>query len=440
MKKRILCTIIMASLILSMTACGSTDTADTASTEEVTVSVENNDEASADNSEEAETEPTAEAETEAENEAETEAPIEVQDIYHCSFFTNGYAYLSCRDGSEYIFNAKDNTVMLKDNDEWNCTSIYPFGDYIFLPDYNISYVVDPQTGEIAFKSGDDDLYIHAWDNEAQKLVITKKEESFEGNKLYVGVMNNKLEWDYELTEVTSDALSGANPASCSYLPFGDKLLVTDFSKKLMVYSLKDKTLTDMSDDFTPRFLSTDKGKHICYDHNCIDLMCFDSDGEIKKICEPDDGANINIISNTIVINYRNNWSFYDLDLNKLGFDLSSYDIKEILDVNSEFIAFAAENPDGVVYTIIMDKNNNIIGDPIKTTYYDVVLTDDYAVLTGMKIIVNLKTGEAKEAAYSIEYVDNATGKMIVKSSDDHNFYLVDPADPDTLINPLEIAK
>lgn len=426
-----------------MTACGSTDTADTASTEEVTVSAENNDEASADNADEAETESNAEteAETEVETEAETEAPIEIQAIHHCSFFTNGYAYLSCKDGSEYIFNAKDNTVMLKDNDEWNCTSIYPFGDYIFLPDYNISYVVDPKTGEIAFKNGDDDLYIHAWNNEAQKLVITKKEESFEGNKFYVGVMNNKLEWDYELTEVKSDTLSGDKLASCAYFPFGDKLLVTDFSRNLMVYSLKDKTLTDMSDDFIPGFcFSTDKGKHICYAQNHTDLMCFDSDGEIKKICETDDSANFNIISNTIVVNYKNDWSFYDPDLNKLGFDLSSYDIEKILDVNSEFIAFAAKNPDGVTYTIIMDKNNNIIGDPIKTTYYDVVLTDDYAVLTGMKIIVNLKTGEAKEAAYSIEYVDNATGKMMVESSDDRNIYLVDPADPDTLINPLEIAK
>ena len=87
----------------------------------------------------------------------------------------------------------------------------------------------------------------------------------------------------------------------------------------------------------------------------------------------------------------------------------------------------------------MDKNNNLIVDPIKTTYYT-ILTDNYAIIPGINMIINLKTGEAKEAAYNIKYVDNATGKMMVESSDGVNFYLVDPADPDTLINPLEIAK
>lgn len=438
MKKKILCTIIMASLILSMTACGSTDTADTASTEEVSVSAESSDEASADNGEEAETE--SNAETEAETEVETEAPIEVQAITYCSFFKNGYAYLSCEDGNAYIFNAKDNTVMLKDNDEWGGSSIFSFGDYILLPG-NTSYVVDPKADEVKFKSGDDGLYIHAWDTEAQKLVITKKEESFDGNKFYVGVMNNKLEWDYELTEITSDALSGDKLAACTYLLFGDKLLITNFSKNLMVYSLKDKTLTDMSDDFNPGFCtSTDKGKHICYAKNRTDLMGFGSDGEIKKICETNDNALFNIISNTIVINYRDDWSFYDLDFNKLGFDLSSYDVENIVDVNSDFIAFEAKNPDGAAYTIIMDKNNKLIGEPIKSANYGVVLTDDYAILIGMNMIVNLKTGETKEVAYNIQYVDNATGKMMVESSDDYDIYLVDPAEPDTLINPLEIAK
>ena len=99
----------------------------------------------------------------------------------------------------------------------------------------------------------------------------------------------------------------------------------------------------------------------------------------------------------------------------------------------------------LTYTIILDKNGNRVVDPIKGTsrsnYDDMCLYGDYVIDTYSDYIVNCKTGEMKtysDSSLRVEEFDSTGGKLLMES--DGNYYLADPSDPETLINPFEIAQ
>ena len=93
-----------------------------------------------------------------------------------------------------------------------------------------------------------------------------------------------------------------------------------------------------------------------------------------------------------------------------------------------------------VYTIILDKDGNRVVEPFINTYGgNFVMIGDY-VMNGSRII-NCKTGEIKEwaddYAYEIFNFFPEAEKLFVTF--DGAYYIVDVSDPETLINPFEIA-
>jgi len=112
----------------------------------------------------------------------------------------------------------------------------------------------------------------------------------------------------------------------------------------------------------------------------------------------------------------------DSNCNALDFDLSEYSVQTIWDATEDYILFTAVNPNGNYYTLI--------------TYFK----GDYAILSP-KHIINCKTGEVKTYAddkISIEAFDKDSGMLLMKS--DGAYYLADPSDPNTLLNPFELAQ
>ena len=66
---------------------------------------------------------------------------------------------------------------------------------------------------------------------------------------------------------------------------------------------------------------------------------------------------------------------------------------------------------------------------------------DYVINTYADYIVNCKTGEMKtysDDSLRLEGFDSTSGKLIMES--DGYYYLADITDPETLINPFEIAE
>lgn len=132
----------------------------------------------------------------------------------------------------------------------------------------------------------------------------------------------------------------------------------------------------------------------------------------------------------------------DNDFNVVNFDLSEYKIRQIYDLTEDYAVFASESSDGIVYTVILDKNGKRIIEPMKGKSQASII-GDYVIICGKKTdyVINCKTGETKtyedNKVYDIVSYDIESGLMLVKADD--AYYLADPSDPDTLINPFEYA-
>lgn len=164
----------------------------------------------------------------------------------------------------------------------------------------------------------------------------------------------------------------------------------------------------------------------------------------KETIELDDGYNwVGDGKDCIWFSNDNNDIIIDSNGNVLDLDygLSEYNLSSLYDLSVDYIVFLAKNTDGDEYTIILDKDGNRVIDPIKgsrnSDYMNIY--GDYIVYAKYddSFIVNCKTGEIKNDIY-IEKFDPDSGKLLIKS--DGNYYLADVSDPDTLINPFEVAE
>lgn len=71
----------------------------------------------------------------------------------------------------------------------------------------------------------------------------------------------------------------------------------------------------------------------------------------------------------------------------------------------------------------------------------ICIYSDYIINTDSKYIINGKTGEMKrysDGNLRVFGFDSNSGKLIMY--DNYNYYLADITDPETLINPFEIAE
>lgn len=127
------------------------------------------------------------------------------------------------------------------------------------------------------------------------------------------------------------------------------------------------------------------------------------------------------------------------DYKDMGFDLSGYDVTSIYDVKENVIAFSAKNPDGDTYTIIMNKDGSLVTDPIKGYYERLTFCGNYVVNDSKDTIIDCKTGEVKISENKItSNINSEAGVMVMKS--EGKYYLAYPADPETLLNPFELAQ
>lgn len=455
--KKIVSMALIAALIVSAAGCGKKAPAETTAKIETTTAATETvkettaKEAAGENSAEETAETTAEAE-----ETTTTAPEEASEYAGLSMsnpiiFKNGSLYFEASNGTKYLYQVAENKIY-EINDDWTHSNskLLKTGDMIWvwyweLFDYYAipicECVVNAATNEVMYKYGNDDgLKFRNINPETGRMLVTKVEKGFSGNTISIGVMNNKGEWENPLTEFSIDGVKTDELNNCRYTLMGDYALLSGGSMSY-IYSFKDNKISEIegfSGGIANRTLNYDKVIGSNYDG----ILIIDSTGESKQIYQYESGYGFAheeyFIGDGIVINDGNKYTILSADDYKdMGFDLSEYNVIGVHDVEENVIAFRVRNPDGDAYTIIMNKDGSFVTEPIKHKG-EVTLCGDYAIIRSTKTLLNLKTGESKTIGNVGDWVDDKTG--MVTAEEDGAWYLVDLSDPDTLINPFEIAQ
>lgn len=464
MKKRILSILLMSALVLSMTACGAdTETPDTTEGAEATTTAA----VEEDTPEATTTAPETEAIT-----TTTEAPpVEAAKITTFSGLKNGYMAFSADNDKSYIYNIKNNAFTEIDSEY--CT--FQYGDdmvyatcitdnvaMIVTNPYEsqcIGAVIDLSNGEIILEMNEDsDVYYGGlYNNITGDMLFIQKEESFEGNTIKFAVMNSKGEWlndfsDSEAFYVGKDYWHGR--------PFDGNLLMYkedgNGGYSYYIYSLENKTHTPVnlpSDYWTfssyglgdklllapyyalgTWYLLDGQGETTPLEYKVSGLSDYGILTEEKKIL---DTETLEVIYDFSEYGEGDSWYSYDY-----GFNVA-------IASPEERYAVKLENPNGDSYIGIYDKSGNELVKPFKVEFsWNGFFSGDYFVAYESfegNAIANCATGEVKtyentkdELGYYIKDFDEELGLMVVES--DGYYYLVDPANPETLINPFEIAE
>ncbi len=478
MKKRIISALLTSALILSMTACGAdTETPESTTTDSAEATTTTTAAIDEDTAEAITT--TAPKETE-ETTTTTEAPpVESAKIRTFSGLNNGYMAFTADDDMSYLYNITEKTFT--EIDGKYCTFEYDDGS-IFSTQINgdIAYIVTDiildygngggnkcygaaiklSTGEVILKNDEDSdtFYTNYYSRSTGDMLFIKTEESFEGNTFKFGVMDSNGNWKNDFSE------SEVFLKDVDYYQniFGENVLMynvdEDFNHSYYIYSLKDKTKTPFNlpegnligssyavgdmllitpwtfdGYYTPSekwYIMNAKGEMTTFEHN---PLSFEKYGIVTK-------------DNKIL----------DSDTLEVKYDFSEYESLDDITIASpeERYAERLTNPNGDRYIGIFDMNKNKIIEPFKIEFSEngsfdnAGFSGDYFVAynsTEGNVIANCATGEVKtyektidDLGYYIEAFDEELGLMVVKS--DEYYYLVDPADPETLINPFEITE
>lgn len=438
MKKKLLSAIILSALVLSLAGCGNESTPD-----EPTSAESQN--AAADDSTAEET--TAPPET-TEVTTETEAPKEIAKVTSCDKFGNGDMLISDGD-KNYVYSITDNKM-------------YSGDDEIFD---NIIAV----GGKLALVRGDDDDENYYYNLEAEEKydvnplyhntdideynAVYKIDESFDGNVNYVGVINSDGEWvlplssDYAICQNDPrDISSPVKPCCTGSLMWFDGSSVYDYKNDKIISS--DRTEISF---FGIDVIVGDK------------ILGMNLDGYLSEYNTQTEQVSIiskdfrDDYSMELWYNYRGALAtsdsksslIWDNDGNLIDCDLSDYDYSEaimLLDIADKYIIFQTKNIDGDIYIIVTDKKGNRVIEPIRGVAHAAYIYNDYAVITGMtdgndaecQYIVNCTTGETTAYTGTDNFnFDPKSGKLIIKK--DGNYYIADVSDPETLLNPFELA-
>ena len=472
MKKRILCVSLIAALIVSAAGCGEKAPAETtAKTETTTAATETVNETTAKEAatDENLTEETTTAETT--TEATTEAPPkEVEKIKDYKLFQHGCLVFDINN-DYHVYNAVDNKMYELSGDITARDIDYINGKIITTGTYN-DEIYNIETGETYdFKPAGDKML------GLKSIPVYKVEESFDGDTLYFGIIDNNGEWvlplsaDYAVCktdhfDISSNSVSvvGEND---SYL-FIDYGLSLDYGE-IYAYDYKNDKLLSAGDLNCGEIIYPDSKYEYAPGNNLLlykiggksNIGLYNTQtGETQIFDEKYSNGYPKIWNHTEIFatfnSDHNNNGVYQITVfnsngDMLDFDLSEYSVETIYDATEDYILFSAVNPNGNRYTLIMDKNGKSIVDPIKGAdiyrsheKYRAYIRGDYAICllsSGGGYIVNCKTGEIKTYSddnLSIEAFDKDSGMLLMKS--DGAYYLADPSDPDTLLNPFELVQ
>ena len=416
MKKRILSVLVMSALILSMTACGtSTDAPEATEATGVTTT------AAEEEKTEAETEAPAETE---ETTTTTEAPKEVQKITskpeihsisdRCMIFE--------QDGTTYVYNIADNKMYTTDEEIYKAN-----GCVAQTSSYNIYNLETKETYDAKLFN---DRYLTDY------IPVYKIEESFEGTTYMFGIIDKNGDWalplsaDYEICKLKMKSDIYEATESMVYI------------NRDIVYDWRTDTLLTSNDFGGKSFIN--------YYNNSILLGEYiDKDGTYRNIEKYDmltkettslyDGNAYVYIYNGTMIRDEVSGKTLILDRNlDIVCDASDYNVSYVQKISDNYVTFLATNDAGNDYAIMLDKNGNKIVEPFMSNSL-IYTVNDYAMFINAKKItkiINCKTGEMTDCNYELYSVN--TGTIVVES--EGAYYIADISDPDTLINPFEIAE
>lgn len=442
MKKRILSAILMSAVILTTTACGgNTVTEQQNSQQESEATSAITSAVTTEKQEQSEVTTTTSATSTALE--ETAEPLKLLNVKTDYGFVNNLWHFETDNGERYFYDITENTLINLDKideiDEyfWKNVGFFTTGDLIgcvnTLNEY--SCAIDIKTNEYVLNSETDGCQIRATNCKSGLMLVTKVDEGFSGNTISIGVMNNKQEWEYPMTEFSIDGFTTDELNDCSYTLMGDYVLLMKSWNTGYIYSLKDKKISEIEKQvfYYQSYWNNDGDKVMSEGENGV--WVIDSTGKITQIYPSKAYASFK--GDGIVIQEDEKFTVLSCDNYKdMGFDLSGYDVTSIYDVKENVIAFSAKNPDGDTYTIIMNKDGSLVTDPIKGYYERLTFCGDYVVIDSKDTIIDCKTGDVKTFE-NIEYIYREVGVLVMKS--EGLYYLAYPSDPDTLLNPFELV-
>lgn len=441
MKQKILSVLLFSAMILSMAGCGGTQSTEPNENESETFQENEVTTSTVSETTTAEQEQT-ESETTTTELVEEEPPREIQNITDYESFENGtFHFISNKTG--YVYDILENKMYSYDpselkNNDTTCGKLIADDETITNLETMENYDVKAFYDNDAFGGIYNPVY--------------SVKEDFDGNVYSFGILGSNGEWilpmssEYSVCELLKtdeylrEYVSKPAFATSSFVVFS-----TVFNQ--YVYNYKTDEIIEI-DNEGPNYCGFVDNYIILY--NYVDYGGWGYMYEYNRIYNTNTKDTTEIVgnytaltecNNCVLLTSENDYLILDSKGNVLDYDLSKYNKVKIINATEDYIVFNATNTDGDEYTIILDKNGNRVIDPIKGSRSSdyMYIYGDYIVYTvsDKNFIVNCKTGEIKNDIY-IEKFDPDSGKLLIKS--DGNYYLADVSDPDTLINPFEVAE
>ena len=474
MKKRILSAILVSALVLSMAGCsGETPTSEPVSQQSQTSTSENKGQSSttseavsseststSSNSESTPSASSSSASKPSSSSSSSSSSTSTKPVVPTNqpSIVSSYDYLNggntwvfqTSDKQNYAYNLAEKKIYKLDK-MTDINLILTMGQLVYYKDFSgyNTYIQNASTQQTVLPRSEG-YRIEGFYWALDRILVSKLEKSFSGNKFLVGVMNSKMEWVYPLTEISIDGFSEYDYLDCVYTLLGDKMMIYGRSfvsqeRPPYIYSFKNKCITPVStDDWQDGYWywSNTSDQILVSFYGRDGFWYFDSSSENGIFNDKYGGLwgyspNGNIVS-------KNVNKCYVLDSKTMKelavFDLSAYNVRSIIDVTKDRILFEALNPDGDTYTIIMNKDGSLVTEPILSSSYDsdiISICDDCAIMSS-HTIVNCKTGKTTKVDYEIKQVYNAYGMMVVGNSE--GLYLVKPSEPNKLLSPFAIGQ
>ncbi len=365
------------------------------------------------------------------------------------------------DGKNYVYNITDNELYETEHDVSEITvlkgciavfgsvSIYSFDDDYEHYDY-VPYVVNLKTGE---QYADVRPFYDNKNWNGSYLTVGTIEESFSGNKVSIGMLNDKGEWVLPLSADYAICKEKDIDKTQNILQNGE--FIYFWANGQYNYDIANDRLIDgfvgagVTDDKT---IIYNDSANLIYDFYNYDV----STGEKTFITETGylayETPTCRIYQDT-----DGGYIILDQNYNLLEYDLSEYDLggwrdENIKGATEDVIVFDALNEERDTYTIIMNKDGSYVCEPFKEeadakqkfyvyfTENKIIFFPRFTKFTGAARIIDRNTGEITTIDDSYVILDFDTENNLMLVNTNGAYYLADPEAPDVLINPFERAK
>ncbi|MBP3922199.1 MAG: hypothetical protein J6D27_04455 [Ruminiclostridium sp.] len=365
------------------------------------------------------------------------------------YYAYNSEYMAVKQGNDhYLYNFVTNKLTKLDKNFG--TVIFAKGDTVVAVDGSKYQIYNAAKNEMLIEGSDFVVTYASQYNDS--VLVTKFEESFNGNKLYFGVINSKCEWEHELKSdlaiCTQEDVKINDLRNADYRLCGDSLLVYSYSKNF-VYSFDKNTVEPLTDNIS--ILLPDDRLITLSDNK---IQCFD--GNTRKTSPVYESKNRTAIHAELQHFYLlDDKEYVTIDketLKSSKFNLKDYDVYNVHGANKDVIIFTAYNPDKELYTIVMNNKGEMVVDPMKMSLdissYNVYFSGDNIIIYqhgGASYVIDSKKKEVtkcdSETFSIIGVIDTAECFIASKITDEgRGFYFVDAKDITKFYNPLEVGE